>query len=125
DLKTNIIKLFDYDKRCFDVLNLLIAVRDESTSLIAKNGDLVMLKSYFENPHKIYEFFCETGLCEIFKDGKITNLCDYVFGVEVGLDSNARKNRGGKNFAKIISENFKSENICFQIIFTKQEVKRI
>ena len=49
-------------------------------------------------------------------DAKIKNLHDYVFGVEVGLDTNARKNRAGIIFARTISEYFKSENICFQIL---------
>lgn len=97
------------------MLNLLIAVRDKNTDVLLKNGDLTKLKSYFKSPEKIYEFFCETGLDKIFINGKITNLNDYVFGVEVGLDTNARKNRSGKNFARVISEYFKSENICFQI----------
>lgn len=37
-------------------------------------------------------------------DAKIKNLHDYVFGVEVGLDTNARKNRGGINFSQTVSE---------------------
>ena len=49
-------------------------------------------------------------------DAKIKNLHDYVFGVEVGLDTNARKNRGGVNFSQTVSEYFKSENIGFQIL---------
>lgn len=37
----------------------------------------------------------QSGIGEILKDKKIKNLVDYVTGVEVGLDSNARKNRVG------------------------------
>lgn len=118
-LKTNINRLFEYDKKCFDVLNLLIAVHKDNTDVLNKNNVLTSVKAYFKSPEKIYEFFCETGLDKVFTSGKIKNLYDYVFGVEVGLDTNARKNRSGKNFARIISEYFRSENICFQIIFTK------
>lgn len=124
-MKTNINRLFKYDKECFDVLNLLIAVRDKNTDVIDNNRVLTKIKTYFNDPEKIYEFFCETGLDKVFISGKIKNLHDYVFGVEVGLDTNARKNRGGSNFARIISEYFNSENICFQIIFTKQKIKRM
>lgn len=114
DLKTDIFLLFNQNKECFSVLNLLIAVRDNDTAIITKEGFLTDVKAYFENPEKIYDFFCETGLDKIFTDGKIKNLHDYVFGIEVGLDTNARKNRSGKNFARAISDYFKSENICFQ-----------
>lgn len=40
-------------------------------------------------------FMRETGLFELMSRKHITNLVDYVTGVETGLDSNARKNRGG------------------------------
>lgn len=41
------------------------------------------------------EFTEKTGLLNMFKDKKIKNIVDYVIGVEVGLDTNARKNRSG------------------------------
>ncbi|MBQ4196245.1 MAG: type II restriction endonuclease [Bacteroidales bacterium] len=40
-------------------------------------------------------FMSETGLFELMQNKHIHNLIDYVTGVETGLDSNARKNRGG------------------------------
>ena len=57
-------------------------------------------------------------MADIFKDRNIKNLVDYVFGVEVGLDSNARKNRGGDNMSKAVSLIFDNANI-----FYKKEVK--
>ena len=97
------------------MLNLLIAVRESNRKVVSLSGNLLELKSYFNEPEKIYTFLLETGLDEIFTNAKVKNLCDYVFGVEVGLDTNARKNRGGTNFANLISERSRSENICFQI----------
>ena len=45
---------------------------------------------------KLYlEFIEKTGLKEIIQREKIKNFVDYVIGVEAGLNSNARKNRGG------------------------------
>ncbi len=114
DLKTDIFTLFREYQSCFEVLNLLIAVRESSRKVVSSSGNLLELKSYFDEPEKIYSFLLDTGLDEVFKDRKIKNLCDYVFGVEVGLDTNARKNRSGKNFANLISERFRSENISFQ-----------
>jgi len=45
-----------------------------------------------------------SGFGEIIKDRKLKNLVDYATGVEVGLDSNGRKNRGGKLMEKIVEE---------------------
>ena len=47
---------------------------------------------------------------------EITNLVDYVFGIEVGLDVNARKNRGGKQMEKAVAQIFEDN----KIIYTEQ-----
>ena len=44
----------------------------------------------------------ETGLFELMGRKHITNLVDYVTGVETGLDSNARKNRGGDTMEDLV-----------------------
>lgn len=49
-----------------------------------------------------YEFLVETKLIQLFQDEGIKNLVDYVKGVEVGLDSNGRKNRGGEIMEGIV-----------------------
>jgi len=114
NLKTSIEKLFKENPNTFDVLEILIAVREGHKKFILDNsGKLISLKSYYENPEQIYSFFKETGLEKIFYDKKITNLVDYVFGIEVGLDTNARKNRGGKEMEKTIANIFKNSHIPF------------
>ncbi len=47
-------------------------------------------------------FFQNSGLKQIFQDKNIKNLVDYCFGVEVGMDTNARKNRGGHNMENLV-----------------------
>jgi type II restriction enzyme len=47
------------------------------------------------------EFAKKSGVFIIFKH--IKNFYDYVFGVEVGLDSNARKNRSGKAMEELVT----------------------
>ena len=43
-----------------------------------------------------YKYFMrETGLFELISGRLVNNLVDYVIGVEAGLNSNGRKNRGG------------------------------
>lgn len=41
------------------------------------------------------KFMRKTGLFKLMEEHKINNLVDYVTGIETGLDSNGRKNRGG------------------------------
>jgi type II restriction enzyme len=71
----------------------LIAVRDEGTKpVVNSDGNVVLLKSYFESSKKVVEFLEDTGLAEVFRSKRIKDLVDYVFGIETGLDTNARKN---------------------------------
>jgi type II restriction enzyme len=66
-----------------------------------------------EIKNELWDFIDSTGLKNVFEDKKVTNLEDYVFGVEVGLDSNARKNRTGKimeNTVEIFISNFCDKN---------------
>jgi len=51
---------------------------------------------------KVCRFAYKTNLLELFKTRKIKSIPDYVLGVEVGLDSNGRKNRGGTAMEKIV-----------------------
>ncbi|WP_370398577.1 type II restriction endonuclease [Tenacibaculum dicentrarchi] len=113
DLKKSIEQLFDENPKCFLVLNILIAVRD-NRPILDENGDLKNIYSYFENADLVYEFIDKTGLKPVFKNKQIKNLVDYVFGIEVGLDTNARKNRGGKNMEKALAKIFTKNEIIFR-----------
>lgn len=59
---------------------------------------------------KVIEFASLIGLLDLLKTKEIKNLVDYMFGVEVGLDSNGRKNRGGTQMEEIIE--FFIRDIC-------------
>ncbi|MDY6029916.1 MAG: type II restriction endonuclease [Acidaminococcaceae bacterium] len=57
------------------------------------------VSKYHINSHADYRkynyFMRETGLFDLLENHIINNLVDYATGVETGLDSNGRKNRGG------------------------------
>lgn len=114
NLKECIEELFEENPKCFEVLNMLIAVRDsKKVFCINQEKEFVSLDSYLHCPIKIYEYIKETGLEDLFKNKKIKNLEDYVFGIEVGLDTNARKNRGGTQMSSIVEDYFKKYNIKY------------
>ncbi|GAB1416292.1 type II restriction endonuclease [Paludibacter sp.] len=115
DLKLAIEELFEENAKVFEVLDILIAVRkNKNAKTFNREGEIVQLDTYFETSDKIYEFIEDTGLGEVFKNKNITNLVDYVFGVEVGLDTNARKNRGGENMSKAVSLIFDKAKIFYK-----------
>lgn len=115
DLLKAVQDLFDENPRVFDVLDILIAVRKKNKAKTFDNqGNVVLLDSYFASSDKVFEYIQDTGLAEVFQSKEINNLVDYVFGIEVGLDSNARKNRGGDNMAIAVARVFKASEISYR-----------
>ena len=81
---------------------LLLAVRANEIYCQDENGghlyqfDFGKYPSNCYNPHDCYTYFMEhTGLFDLLQNHIINNLVDYATGIETGLDSNGRKNRGG------------------------------
>lgn len=114
NLEEAINDLYEENPKVFEVLDILIAVRNKNAKTLDNTGKITLLKSYFTSPKGVLEYICETGLAEVFKNKEISNLVDYVFGIEVGLDTNARKNRGGDNMSKAVSLLFDREEIYYK-----------
>ncbi len=81
---------------------LLLAVRANEIYCQDENGGQLFqfdFGKYPPNNHAHYErykyFMRETGLFDLLENHIVNNLVDYATGVETGLDSNGRKNRGG------------------------------
>ena len=114
NLEEAINDLYEENTKVFEVLDILIAVRNKNTKTLDNTSKIVSLENYFTSPKSILEYICETRLAEVFKNKEITNLVDYVFGIEVGLDTNARKNRGGDNMSKAVSLLFDREEVYYK-----------
>lgn len=126
DLHKAIKELYEENSKVFEVLDILLAVRkkDKKKTLNA-NGEFVLLKSYFSSLQGVIDYIEQTGLANVFRNKNVTNLVDYVFGVEVGLDTNARKNRGGENMAKAVALKFNGANIPFRSEVNSTEFEEI
>ena len=75
---------------------LLLAVRANEIYAIDSDGEFnynFKTANYSVEQYKI--FMRKTGLFDLLSNHLINNLFDYATGVETGLDSNGRKNRGG------------------------------
>ena len=115
DLNKAVYELYEENPKVFEVLDILIAIRKNKRAKTFNNkGEIILLDTYFETPELVLEFIEETGLAEVFKNKDISNLVDYVFGIEVGLDTNARKNRGGDNMSKAVSLIFDKAGVFYK-----------
>lgn len=84
---------------------ILLAVREREI-YAGKDGD-ISLYNFNSQTNKLDEykiFLRETGLFELLSNHIINNLYDYVTGVETGLDSNGRKNRGGHQMENLVEK---------------------
>ena len=96
DLRRSVETIWNRDRSAFSVMDILIAVRSEGKKVVLNSaGDCIILDELFTSIDGVMEYLEETGLADLFRQKKINDLVDYVFGIETGLDSNARKNRSG------------------------------
>lgn len=96
DLEAAVKELWNNDKRVFSILDILIAIRKEQHKKYLDNkGKAHLVHDLLNSYDGVMKFLNETGLADVLKNKDIKNLVDYVFGVEAGLDTHARKNRSG------------------------------
>jgi len=105
-----LVELLKEYPRITEVIPIIIAIRDleikvfDDESFETKKFDF---KPKQENIDEIVDFCDKSGILDLFDT--IDNLFDYIFGVEVGLDTNARKNRSGKIFERMVKDVLKEK----------------
>lgn len=115
NLRAAVELIYNENPKAFEVLDVLVAVRKKDKRLVLNEKQQpVLLESYFNDVESICAYIDGTGLGEVFSSKKITNLVDYVFGVEVGLDTNARKNRSGKLMAEAVAKVFDEAGVAYE-----------
>jgi type II restriction enzyme len=108
DFKT-IIKKYPDTLKCIPIL---LAIRIHEIYATDKDGEF--LYNFEKQNYKTDQyvvFMKKTGLFDLLKNHLINNLYDYVTGVETGLDSNGRKNRGGRLMENLVESYLKRSNI--------------
>lgn len=79
-----------------------ILIDFQNKKLVYEDYDFSKKDISNEDIEKYLHFVQETGLKHLITNKKIKNLVDYMIGVEAGLDSNGRKNRGGHVMENIV-----------------------
>lgn len=116
DLRSEFYKLYETNPDIVRALPVLLAVRESKLEIydkVAKDSEFFDFLGKDKDADKYFEFLNKSGLAKLFQRDGIKNLVDYVIGVEVGLDSNGRKNRGGTLMEEIVGiflEDFCKQN---------------
>ena len=119
----NIIEKYPETLKCIPIL---LAVRKKEIYVIDVNGEYVYSFKKRNYPVEQYsEFMEKTGLFRLLKEHIVNNLFDYVTGIETGLDSNGRKNRGGHLMEDLVesfiqNSGFKKNNDYFKEMYISE-----
>lgn len=115
DIDSAIYRLWDENKNVFSVLEILIAIRtSDKKKAIMSDGNVRLINTLFDSAEGVVEYIHGTGLDKVFRNKQIKNLVDYVFGVETGLDTNARKNRSGYLMEGQVASIFDNANVVYR-----------
>lgn len=115
DLDGAIRKLWNENPKVFGIIDILIAVRKkEKKKVILKDGNVKLISHLFDHVDSVIDYIHGTGLDVVLQNKQIKNLVDYVFGVETGLDTNARKNRSGHLMENLVASILDKADIEYQ-----------
>ena len=100
---------------------ILLAVRGREIYAIDGDGEyLFNFKKANCSVEEYKMFMRKTGLFTLISEHIINNLVDYVTGVEVGLDSNGRKNRGGHLMEDLVESYLKNSGLVKDVDYFKE-----
>ena len=112
DIERDFRILYDRYPSVLRALPILLAKREmEIYARDDEGGGLYQ----FNQPNKTIDEYCvfmrKTGLFDLVSRHLVNNLYDYVVGVEAGLDSNGRKNRGGHQMENLVEGYISAANV--------------
>lgn len=100
---------------------LLLAVR--GNEIYAQDDEGSFLYNFKKLNYSIEQykvFMRKTGLFDMIENHLVNNLVDYAFGVETGLDSNGRKNRGGHQMEDLVEKYIRAAGFEKNISYFKE-----
>ena len=134
DIYIEALDLFTKQPNLLKAIPSLIASREKVLDILIidendkMNFDSLNFSAIDKNRIKDYvDFIEQSGLLEFLEKKANRSLVDYVYGVEAGLDSNARKNRSGTTMEGIlerhVSKIAQEQNLEWKAQATAQFIK--
>ena len=121
DIAAAVHDLWEENPQVFTTLDMLIGVRTKDKKLsFNKESEIQLIEEFFTSAEGVVEFIQDTGLEKVFRNKQITNLVDYVFGVEVGLDTYARSNRSGHIMEEWVASILKAKVKFEQEVYSRE-----
>lgn len=126
NLREAVDALWRRDPSVFEVMDILIATRKkDDKKYIDNDGSMHSVHSLFGSVDGVMKFIEGTGLDKVFKNKEVKDLVDYVFGVETGLDTNARKNRSGEITETLVARILSNAGVAYREQVSSKEFPAI
>lgn len=121
--------LLDRYPEIIECIPILIAVRLKDVKNELKILDKLETHIYDFNsgkntPEEYKIFMRKTGLFDLISNHLVSNMVDYVLGIETGLDSNARKNRGGKIMEELVKSFIEETGCVYNSEYTAANIQK-
>ncbi len=113
----NLFKKYPEIRKC---LPLLIAVREKEIKVVDDGEKLKYNFTNIDDVELLKKFMRKTGLFDLISNHLVNNLVDYTTGVEVGLGSNGRKNRGGHLMEDVLQGFIEKEGFVLNQTYFKE-----
>ena len=113
----NLFKKYPEIRKC---LPLLIAVREKEIKVVDDGEKLKYNFTNIDDIELLKRFMRKTGLFDLISNHLVNNLVDYATGVEVGLGSNGRKNRGGHLMEDVLQGFIEKEGFVLNKTYFKE-----
>ncbi len=113
----NLFKKYPEIRKC---LPLLIAVREKEIKVVDDGEKLKYNFTNIDDIELLKRFMRKSGLFDLISNHLVNNLVDYATGVEVGLGSNGRKNRGGHLMEDVLQGFIEKEGFVLNKTYFKE-----
>jgi type II restriction enzyme len=131
DIEREFERLLERQPSLARLVPILVACRECKVAILtAFDKDAFKYETYdfgkyaTMDKRRVITFAKRAGFLDLLRNKKIKSIVDYVLGVEVGLDSNGRKNRGGEAMETIVE--FFIKDLCsrYGLQYVKQASAR-
>jgi len=124
NIESDFAKLLNDYPNVLKAIPILLAKRESEIYCVDDKGSFTYNFTRKNVSDKQYAYFMkETGLFDLISNHLIANLYDYVLGVNTGLDSNGRKNRGGDLMENLVESYIKESKLEYYKEMNLSEVE--
>ena len=121
DIENEFLDLVSRYHEVIKCMPILLAKRENDIYCVDSNGEFTYSFANMNYTKEQYAYFMkETGLFDLISKHIINNLFDYVTGVEAGLSSNGRKNRGGHLMENLVESFIKKAGFVKEKTYFKE-----